>query len=196
MFSLLRINAAGPFQARLRDRRPTPAGETSSFKEIYREYSGFVASLGRRFGIPPDGVDDLVQDVFMVIHSRLHTLEEPQMLRNWIYGVVRRTASNHRRASRARRISGDESAAKEIASQDPTPLERAQRNAERRLLSNLLNTLEEPKRQVLTLVEVQELSVPEAAEVIGIPLNTAYSRLRSARQAFDSAISVESARFR
>jgi RNA polymerase sigma-70 factor (ECF subfamily) len=57
-----------------------------------------------------------------------------------------------------------------------------------RLLASLLDELDEPKREIFTLIEVDELSVPEAADVLGIPLNTAYSRLRAARQAFEAAL--------
>jgi RNA polymerase sigma-70 factor (ECF subfamily) len=55
-------------------------------------------------------------------------------------------------------------------------------------LASLLAELDEPKREVFALVEVDEMTVPEAAEVLEIPLNTAYSRLRAARQAFEAAL--------
>jgi RNA polymerase sigma-70 factor (ECF subfamily) len=79
---------------------------------------------------------------------------------------------------------------------DPTPLENTERNAERQLLMRLLSELDEPKREVFTLVDVHELSVPEAAEALGIPLNTAYSRLRVARQSFEMALARYEARNR
>jgi len=45
------------------------------------------------------------------------------------------------------------------------------------------------------MVELDELTVPEIAEILEIPLNTAYSRLRVARQAFEDALARHSARF-
>jgi RNA polymerase sigma-70 factor (ECF subfamily) len=140
-------------------------------------------------------MDDLVQEVFIVIHAKYATLEQPEALRSWIYGVVRRTVSTHRRAKRARPTPGVSACVDaEATSQAPTPLEEAETNAQLALLQSLLAQLDEPKREVFALVELEELSVPEAAEAIGIPVNTAYSRLRAARQAFEAALARHAAR--
>ena len=58
----------------------------------------------------------------------------------------------------------------------------------------LLEELDEPKRELFALVELDELSVPEAADALEIPLNTAYSRLRAARLAFEAALALHEAR--
>jgi RNA polymerase sigma-70 factor, ECF subfamily len=161
----------------------------SSFKALYRQYFHFVWSSARRFGIPPDAMDDLVQEVFIVIHAKLDSLERPEALYSWIYGVVRRTASNYRRALRSQQAAGIlQDAAGEAESQEPTPFERLKTNADLELLGSLIAELDEPKREVFELIEIDELTVPEAAEVLEIPLNTAYSRLRAARQAFEAAV--------
>jgi RNA polymerase sigma-70 factor (ECF subfamily) len=140
-------------------------------------------------------MDDLVQEVFIVIHAKLASLEKPEALRSFIYGVVRRTVSTHRRAKRARPVAGlTASIGPEAVSHSPTPLEQTESNAELQLLARLLEELDEPKREVFALVELEELTVPEAAEVLEIPLNTAYSRLRLARQAFEAALARHHAR--
>ncbi len=175
---------------------PLPA-TVPSFKTVYQDYFDFVWASGRSLGIEPNGMDDLVQDVFIAIHARLHTLENPQALRSWIYGIVRRTASNHRRAKRARPDTSAEAPEyTQTVAPGPTPLEHTERNAARQLLMRLLDDLDEPKREIFTLVDVHELSVPEAAEALGIPLNTAYSRLRVARQNFEAALARYEARSR
>lgn len=137
-------------------------------------------------------MDDLVQEVFVVVHAKLDELERPEALRSWIYGIVRRTASMHRR-KRTHSALNLAAAVGDIASSDPTPLEQTEKNAGLALLARVLDELEEPKREVLALVELQELSVPEVAKVLNIPLNTAYSRLRAARQAFDAAVARHAA---
>jgi RNA polymerase sigma-70 factor (ECF subfamily) len=58
---------------------------------------------------------------------------------------------------------------------------------ELRLLWRLLGELDPLKREVFVLAELEEMTAPEIAEAIGIPLNTAYSRLRVARQEFEDA---------
>lgn len=171
------------------NRAPIPPA-TLSFKDVYAQYFEFVWSSARRLGIDPAGMDDLIQEVFLVIHAKLHTLENPEALRSWIYGVVRRTTSNFRRARRAKETAGPNTAGfEEAQSREPTPLEHTERNASVQLLMSLLGTLDEPKREIFALVEIEEFSVPEAAAALDIPLNTAYSRLRAARLAFEASLS-------
>jgi RNA polymerase sigma-70 factor (ECF subfamily) len=160
-----------------------------TFHAVYRQYFDFVWSCTRRLGIEPAAMDDVVQEIFIVIHAKLHTLEHPEALRSWVYSIVRRTVSTHRRAGRARAAVGITIGVDiEVESLAPTPFEQTEKNAELELLSRLLATLDEPKREVFALVELEELTVPEAAEALEIPLNTAYSRLRAARQAFEAAL--------
>jgi RNA polymerase sigma-70 factor, ECF subfamily len=176
------------------DRAPASL-EVPAFKAVYQEYFDFVWSSARRLGIQPSGMDDLIQEVFLVIHSKLHTVEKRESLRSWIYSVVRRTASNHRRAVRAHAdASSGPPGNGEALSREPTPLENTERNAGFQLLMSLLDQLEGPKREIFALVDVEDLSVPEAAEALGIPLNTAYSRLRVARQNFEAALARHEAR--
>jgi RNA polymerase sigma-70 factor (ECF subfamily) len=166
-----------------------------SFQSVYRQYFDFVWSSARRFGVESESMDDLVQEVFIVIHAKLETLDKPEALRSWIYGVVRRVVSTHRRARRGRLGAGlAVGFAGEVASHEPTPLEQTETNAELQLVASLLAELDEPKREVFGLVELEGLTVPEAAEVLAIPLNTAYSRLRAARQAFEAALARHEAR--
>jgi RNA polymerase sigma-70 factor (ECF subfamily) len=166
-----------------------------SFQSVYQQYFDFVWSTVRRFGVAPESIDDVVQDIFIVIHAKLDTLEKPEALRSWIYGVIRRSVSMHRRAKRTRADLGVVAGVgSEVVSHGPTPLEQTETNAELSLVASLMTELDEPKREVFALVELQELSVPEAAALLEIPLNTAYSRLRAARQAFEAALARHEAR--
>jgi RNA polymerase sigma-70 factor (ECF subfamily) len=159
------------------------------FHEVYRQYFDFAWSSARRFGVPPEAIDDFVQEVFIVVHAKLAGLERPEALRSWIYGVVRRMASEYRRAQRTRVAAGILAGSYgDSISPQPTPLEQMNTNADLELLASLLDELDEPKREVFALVEIDELTVPEAADALQIPLNTAYSRLRAARHAFEAAL--------
>ena len=139
-------------------------------------------------------VDDVVQEVFIVIHARIDTLQQPDALRSWIYSIVRRTVSTHHRARRAKDASGVALAAEPDARRQATPFDAADQNDQVKLLGTILEELDEPKREVFMMVELDELTVPEAAEILEVPLNTAYSRLRAARQAFEEALERRSAR--
>lgn len=140
-------------------------------------------------------MDDVVQEVFIVIHSRLHTVQHPETLRSWIYGVARRTASGYHRARRVKDASAAALAVEPSAQPLPrTPFDLVEQNDQVKLLFALLEDLDEPKREVFLMTELDELTVPQIAEILEIPLNTAYSRLRAARQAFEEALARHSAR--
>ncbi len=141
-------------------------------------------------------LNDVVQETFIVIHAKLHTLQQPESLRSWIYGVVRRTVSGYRRTHKVRDTSGlhfiDPDGSSGVTS--ATPLDVAEQNSDLELLSSLLGELDEAKREVFVLAELEEMTVPEIAEALEIPLNTAYSRLRAARLAFEAGLARRAAR--
>ncbi len=161
-----------------------------SFQAIYKQYFDFVWSSARHLGATADAVDDVVQDVFVVIHARLATLQNPEALRSWIYGIVRRTVSDYRRSRRNRDAAGARLGAelKSTATSQPSPLDLAERSAELALLESLLAELDESKREIFVMVEVLEMTIPEVVQALEIPLNTAYSRLRLARILFEEAL--------
>jgi len=167
---------------------PEAAYDLPPFQAIYRQYLDFVWSLAGHFGAGTDVVDDVVQDVFMVVHSKLGTLQRPEALRSWIYGIVRRTASEYRRSRRSREAFGASLGSAQPKSSHPSPLDVAERNAELELLERVLAELDEPKREVFVMVEILEMTVPEVTRALEIPLNTAYSRLRLARHFFEEAL--------
>jgi RNA polymerase sigma-70 factor (ECF subfamily) len=172
--------------------------DARSFRAIYDQYFDFVWSSTRRLGVKPEALDDVVQEVFMVIHGKIGTLRQPESLRSWIYGIVRRTVSGYHRSQRSRGVS-DVAFALHVESQlerPLTPLDVTQINEDAKLLWELLGEVDARKREVLMLVELDGMTVPEIAEALEIPLNTAYSRLRAARVAFDAALARRTARER
>ncbi len=168
----------------------------ASFRDVYDVYFDFVWTCARRLGVPVEAIDDVVQEVFIVVHARYGTLERPASLRSWVYGVDRRTASMNHRGRNAR--SARESAAPALDeltdAMQPSPLDIAVLGDELKVLWRFLAALDAPKREVLVLAELEEMTAPEIAEAVGIPLNTAYSRLRVARQEFSEIVARALAR--
>jgi RNA polymerase sigma-70 factor (ECF subfamily) len=177
---------------------PARAASLPSFRAVYDQYFDFVWSCARRLGVPQDAIDDVVQEIFIVVHARLPTVERPASLRSWLYSVVRRTVSTYHRArhARASRESAEATLDDNASPMQPSPLDLAVLGDEIQLLWRLLGELDGPKREVLVLAEIEEMTVPEIAEAIDIPLNTAYSRLRAARHEFNEAFSRHAARQR
>lgn len=170
--------------------RATGGRATGDFREIYASYFGFVWSCSRRFGIPESEVEDVVQEIFVVIHTRLPTLEQPESLRSWIYGIVRRTASTYHRKKRVRMDHAEALRAEPeiMYPQMPSPLELAEQSDQARLLWSLIEQLSPQKREAFVLAEMDEMTVPEIAAAINVPLNTVYSRIRVAREELERAL--------
>lgn len=160
-----------------------------SFEELYQQHFDFVWKCARAFGTTPQETDDVVQDVFMVMQRRLGDLREETVLRSWIYGITRRVVSSHRRRRREQESrSPDHVDVDALKSSELSPLAATEQSMQVRLLSALLDRLDERKREVFVLSEILEMSGREIAETLGVPMNTVYSRLRAAREEFDAAV--------
>jgi RNA polymerase sigma-70 factor (ECF subfamily) len=162
---------------------PAEAAETPAFTVIYERYFRAMWRTLRRLGVEPAALDDAVQDVFVVVHRRLAEFDG-RSLRGWLYAIAVRVASDHRRGARHRRA---EPLAETLVDPAPDPAEASELAASVRLLHALLAQLDEKKRTVFVLGELEELGAPEIAEALGENPNTVYSRLRAARAEFDAA---------
>ncbi len=167
-----------------------------SFAQVYDQYFNLVWAAVRQLGVSADAIDDVVQEVFVVIHNRLGSVQQVESLRSWVYGVARRTVSSYRRAQRSRSESGAQYAevASWLESMPPTPVELWELADRQRLLLRLLGELEEAKREVFVLADLEGFTAPEIAAALDIPVNTVYSRLRVAREAFENAMRRQLAR--
>jgi RNA polymerase sigma-70 factor (ECF subfamily) len=158
---------------------------TLSFTAIYEDYFAFVWRTARRLGVDEAAVDDAVQDVFLVVHRRLGDFEGRSSVKSWLFGITRRVAKDHRR--RRDRKDRGKVEAKGLVSKQISPREQAANAEARQVLHQFLNSLDEDKREVFVLAELEQLSAPEIAEATGANVNTVYSRLRVARARFEEA---------
>ena len=153
---------------------------------IFREHGPYVHTVLRSLGVHPSDVDDAFQEVFVVIHRKLGAYENRGSLRAWVYGICVRVALR----ARSRRRSAREVASDDVPEPiDPmTPAEHLSEQQARRVLNTILDDLDDDKRAVFVLFELEELSMHEVAQSLECPIQTAYSRLRAARDAVDAAV--------
>ena len=158
-----------------------------TFDSVYESYFEYAWRSLRRLGVEEASVDDAVQDVFIVVHRRLEQFEGRSSVKTWLYGIVIRVASDYRRA-RKRKAHPEELTDKVVDHSQTSPDEAAARKQARDILDQILSQLDEDKREVFVLTEIEQLTAPEVAEVLKIKLNTVYSRVRTARQDFEQAM--------
>jgi RNA polymerase sigma-70 factor (ECF subfamily) len=174
------------------------SGEALEFEAVYEDYFDFVFRNVRRLGVPEAGVDDAVQEVFLVVHRRLSEFEGRSSLKTWIFGILARVAADHRRSLRRKsphlRSPGGAIEPDTIIDERDGPHEAIARAEGVRLLHALLDELDDEKRVVLVLAELEQMTAPEIAESLGVNLNTVYARLRAARREFEQAAQRERAR--
>ncbi len=157
-----------------------------SFDDVYAEQIGFVWRTLATFGVAPAQIEDAVQDVFVIVHRKLPEWDGGAAITTWLFAIGRRVASTYRRRVDARRTTPLEDAAEPADDADTfAAMSRAQAAA---TVLAILETLDEDKRVVFALVELEQMSVPDVARMLDLNLNTAYSRLRLARQAFEVAV--------
>jgi RNA polymerase sigma-70 factor (ECF subfamily) len=160
-----------------------------AFPDIYAAYFGFVWRCLRGLGVPERLLDDAAQDVFVAVHRRLPEFRGDSSLRTWLYGIVRHIALNSRRGER--RHGGVMSFETEPASPAPDPHESAQDREAAEFVAGFVAKLDEKKRDVFVLALLEQMTIPEVADTLGVPLNTAYTRLRSVRQEFARALAEQ-----
>jgi RNA polymerase sigma-70 factor (ECF subfamily) len=163
---------------------PLDDAQPLSFELIYARYFRGIWRTLRRLGVLDAQLDDAAQDVFVVVHRKLQAFDG-RSLRSWLYAIAVRVASDYRRGAVTRQTAPLPDS---IADAAPGPARVSELNESVRLLHRLLESLDEHKRTVFVLSELEQLSVPEIAEVLGANLNTVYSRLRAARGEFDAAL--------
>ena len=162
---------------------------------VYGAHFRYVWRCLRSLGVRDAELEDALQDVFLVVQKRLSAFDGQVELRTWLYAIALRVARKYRsRTSREARRT-DASLALESTLAHERAEGAAEQNERLSLARRALDALDDEKREVFVLARVEQMSAPEIASVIGIPLNTVYSRLRAARLAFDAEVArLESAR--
>lgn len=149
-------------------------------EQTIREHGAFVWQTLRRMGLSETDADDVAQEVFVVVLRKLEDFEQRSAITTWLYGICFRLAAAHRRRAVQREIPTAEPLGDDVIAPH-RPDDRFEANEARALLDAALAKLDDDKRAVFVMFEIEERPMPEIAEALGCPLQTAYSRLHAAR---------------
>ena len=152
--------------------------DTAWVVDAYRQYFKYGWALLGRLGVPEASLEDVTQEVFLVLHRRRAEFRGGSSVRTWLHGIAIHIARRHRDKLDRRRRKDE---ALEPALAPPTPEAEVGQRRELQRLDQLLAELGDEQREVFVLAEIAELPAPEIAELLGVKLNTVYSRLRLAR---------------
>ncbi len=155
-----------------------------SVQDLFATHVVFVWRALRRFGVRQEDLEDQTQEVFMVAHRRFASWDG-EFARAWLYAIARRCASGYRRRDHRRHELSVGEPPEPTSASDPG----ARMDLHR--LDQVLQTIDEAKRTVFILFEIEEVPMREVAEIVGCPVQTAYGRLHAARQELARALSEE-----
>ncbi len=171
----------------------TREANPARLRGLVESYFDFVWRSLRRLGVDDADADDGAQQVFLVASRKLSHIE-PGAERSFLFGTAMRVASDARRSKRRRREVPEDDAPNERSDPGPTPEETLDRRRARALLDDVLEALPMDLRAVFVLYELEEMTVPEIASMLGLAGGTAASRLRRAREEFERIVAREKAR--
>ena len=178
-----------------RDSSRVSCTESLSVSEVFEEHFSLVWRTLRRLGVRADSLDDATQDVFLVVHRRWQDFEGRSQLRTWLLGITLKVASDFRKKQR-RQTQQFVTEAEPMAVDHQTPERLYASRQAGELMYRVLDSLRPIERDILVLVDLEQTPVADAALALGVNVNTAYSRLRVARQKFEISLQRQQKRLR
>lgn len=165
-----------------------PIESTTVVEALFRAHAARVYRTARCLGVPSADVDDIVQEVFVIAHRRRDAFVAGSSEPAWLHAICVRVVAAWRRRAVRRHERVMETLPDLVELRDPE-----RQTASLQLLARALEALDDDKRTVFVLAELEQLDMAEVAAAVGCPLKTAYSRLYAAREIFARTLGKEQA---
>ena len=165
--------------------RGTALGDQESQKKVYQRISAQIVRIVRRI-VGQDHVDDVVQDFFVALFSKISQFRFESCFETWVHRMAVNQSLQHLRKStreqeRIRQYAG-EGASQTMLTDENSSREDAE------ALAIALNHLSGDQRALLHMKEVEGFGYQKIADVLGVPEGTVGSRLNKARSELRSAL--------
>lgn len=167
---------------------PSAADGPTQFNDCFRAFDDqfdYVCRALRRHGVHRDDAEDVAQDVLIVTWRRWSAYDPGRPLRPWLAGIAARVAHDYLKRGQRRELPSNK-----IELEDPALVgeDRLESARARGQVMAVLALLPERHRVAIVLHDLDGLPPQEIAAVMGVPLPTAYTRIRRARLAFARAL--------
>jgi RNA polymerase sigma-70 factor (ECF subfamily) len=161
------------------------AGDAAALEALLTRHAPAVLRFGQKMCGHPEDAQDVLQEALLAAARNVRDFRGDASFASWLFTIVRSFCIKKRRVSKfapSETVSLDHDAsAARLASSAPLPDEAAADNELSRALSAAIAELEEANREVLLLRDVEGLTAPEVASVLGISVDAVKSRLHRAR---------------
>jgi RNA polymerase sigma-70 factor (ECF subfamily) len=146
-----------------------------SVEEIYNSFDTDLGTFVSAKIRDPDAAEDVLQDIYLKIHSRVGTVRDEEKIGAWVFRVARNAVNDY---YRARKPTAE---LKEVAEVPPDPSKEEMEQELSTAVRDMLEGLPPDDREALYLTEYEGLTQKELAERLGIGLSGAKSRVQRAR---------------
>lgn len=167
-------------------------GTQEAFGAIVRRYEGELYGYLRRYLGDSDLADDVFQNTFLQLYTKIHQYQPGRPVRPWLYAIATNQAIDAlRRQNRHQTVRLAPEVEAEgaddlphlltlLESREPGPLEQLHQEERKQLVRAAVDRLPEFLRQVVILAYYQSLKYTDIADSMGIPVGTVKSRLHTA----------------
>ncbi|HEY4104773.1 MAG TPA: sigma-70 family RNA polymerase sigma factor [Polyangiaceae bacterium] len=162
------------------------AAQTLGFREIHDTHYAFVWRYAANHRVPKMAIDDVVQEVFVIVHHRLSSFEGRSSLKTWLAGIAHNVVRAYFRKPGNRLAENTPIDELQLLAPGANPAEALERKVALELLHQLLDKLSDAQREVFILCEIEQLSSVEVAEALGTNESTVRTRLFAARKLFNT----------
>jgi RNA polymerase sigma-70 factor (ECF subfamily) len=167
---------------------PPSAPPGVEWEGVYRAHFKPVWRFLARLGVRPAEVEDLAHEVFLTAFRRADAFDPSRPVQPWLFGIAFRLASDQRQRASSTREQAVDEVPEVVSISGPTAEKAVLARQARALLDEVLESMDLEKRAVFVMHELDGMTVPDIARTVEVPVATAYSRLRLAREQFDAGI--------
>ena len=157
--------------------------------ELYRDHAEFVTRILTRYGARAPELPDLLQEVFLIVHSKGGFVPREAKATTWLASIAVHVALRNRRAVARgnNRQAFDPTAIEQAHAETSSPRDSVQAREALKRVRRALRRLPGTKRAVFVMFEFEGRTCKEIAEALLIPVGTVYSRLHAARAEFEQS---------
>jgi RNA polymerase sigma factor (sigma-70 family) len=169
------------------------SGDLSSLGLLFDRYALDVRRFLSRLGVTAGDVDDLAQATFLIVMDAASSFRGDGAARAWLFGLAANVVRRHRR-SMARMAAHLAAWAREPreGERPPPPSESLDTHERSVRAAHALARLSPKKREVFVMVTMEGLTAETAADALGIPVGTVWTRLHHARRELRAQLLAES----
>ncbi len=166
------------------------SGSVDDFQAIYREHYSAIWRFLLHLGVRKSDVPDVTHNVFVIAYRKLPTFEHRSSMRTWLCGIALRVGRGFLKSAAVRlEVSAEDVPVGDTAGAE-NPVDSLRHDGQLELAERLLDALPAEQREVFVLHELEQMTGPEIATLMGTSLGTVRSRLRRARDSFQKQLAV------